>query len=222
MKLLIQYATRQRPQRVFVTINSFVANISDKGDYRVLLTCDDDDKSMNNEIIIERLNFYKHMSVFYGKRAGKIGSINRDINKIDYDWDVVLCIQDDTVCVQKDYDKIIKNAIKKHCPDTDGALWFDDPGRSSLITVIIVGKKFYDRFGYVLNSQYHSMFAEKELMAVSKKLNRLFKINDTIIEHQHYSYNKSSVENDSLYKHNASFYKIDQNTYARRKSQGFI
>ena len=48
------------------------------------------------------------------------------------------------------YDTVIKEKMTLHYADTDGVLWFNDGHQEKkLNTLCILGKKYYDRFGYI-------------------------------------------------------------------------
>lgn len=224
MNFLIKYPTRQRPEQFFKTLDLYIAMFSSENRYHILVSCDIDDQSMNNKDCIRKLRSYAQLSFFFSKRDSKIKAINRDVDSIDYKWDIIIGAQDDSIPIKDNYDIVIAQNMQMHFPDTDGVLWFFDPFRTDLISVLIMGKKFYDRFGYIVNPVYDSMYAEKELMAVSKNLCRLAYIKNNIIEHRHYSFkDKASgcLAHDALYKWNHKPFKKDKQTYLNRRSNNF-
>lgn len=227
MNFLIKYPTRARPKQFFKVLDMYIDMFSIENDYHVLVSCDNDDPSMNNNATIARLKTYAKLSFFFAPRDTKIRAINRDIDKISYDWDIVIGASDDSIPIAAGYDKIVASEILVlqdltgyQYADTDCILWFDDPFRNDLPTVIIMGRKYYDRFGYILNPVYDSMYAENELIAVGK--DHIIRVPKTIIEHRHHSSGRpGSLLQDKLYKENHIPYAKDRNTFTRRRAAGF-
>ena len=88
--------------------------------------------------------------------------------------------------VVKGYDTIIKNNMSKLYPDTDGVLWFNDGYQGNkLNTLCILGKKYYDRFGYIYNPEYISVWSDNEFMDVGNILGKQTYFDEVIIQHQH-------------------------------------
>ena len=63
----------------------------------------------------------------------------------------------------KGFDSIIRNEMQKLFPDTDGILWFFDGWRKDLNTLCILGRKYYDRFGYIYHPDYNSFWSDAEM-----------------------------------------------------------
>ena len=75
--------------------------------------------------------------------------------------------------------------MKTNYPDTDGILWFFDGWRKDLNTLCILGRKYYERFGYIYNPEYNSFWSDSEFTDVGNILNKQKFIDKVIIRHLH-------------------------------------
>lgn len=150
--------------------------------------------------------------------VGKIAAVNAFNSK---KWDVLLIASDDMVPMVQGWDDIIRFNMNKYFPDTDGVLWFNDGYVGDrLNTLPCLGKKYYDRFDYVYNPAYKSLWADNEFMEVATKLGKQVYIGQCIIKHEHPG-NNPAVVYDDIYKRNDKFWNEDHSTYIRRKQINF-
>ena len=148
MKLLIKFPTRGRKDKFFTTLNKYVENITEKKT-SFLVSLDSDDNSMNNPEVLDKLSKYQNLKFTLGDSKSKIDAVNRDINPND-NWDIILLASDDMIPQVKGFDKLIVDLMVKNYPDTDGILFFNDGfKKNELNTLCILGKKYYNRFGYI-------------------------------------------------------------------------
>ncbi|HBR70465.1 TPA: hypothetical protein DIC20_03895 [Candidatus Dependentiae bacterium] len=218
-KLVIKIPTKSRPQQFFRRLDLYYKKLSDLCNCRFLISCDIDDKSMNCVASIARLKSYKNLEFYFSHGKGKIEAYNRDIEKIK-DWDIVLVASDDMVPRQQNYDKIIIDSMKKFFPDTDGVLNFHDGHLGAeLNTYPIIGRRFYERFGYIYHPHYKSLQCDNELMEISRMLKKEFVSNTVLLEHDHPIFTKKKY--DPLYAYNESFGPVDQQTYRARRGVNY-
>lgn len=217
LKLLIKFPTRQRPEKFFRVLDMYYEYI--RGiNFEFIISCDKDDISMNNPEVIDRLNNYPHLKYFFGENKSKMEAINNDMKSANFD--ILLLASDDMQPVKRGYDNIIKNNMLKYFSDTDGVLWFNDGfQKSNLNTLVVCGKKYYDRFKYIYNPEYKSLYCDKEFTEVSINLGKVVYFEDVIIKHVQYSIIKE--EPDSLYIRNDNLASVDLNTYNKRKMNNF-
>lgn len=219
-KLLIKIPTRERPKTFLSCIESYYKNLSGDHDVSFLISCDDDDTSMNNDAMRQRLSQFKNLHVYYSKRVNKIFACNRDIEK-HLDFDILVMSSDDMIPKKFGYDKIIIENMERAFPDFDGVLNFHDGHIGhELNTLPIIGKKYFDRFGTIYHTGYKSLFCDLELTIVSRILNKEKVINQVVIEHQHPTY---GFEKDNLFSFNESqkFQNHDIDLYFRRAAVNY-
>jgi hypothetical protein len=221
MKILIKFPTRERPEKFFNVLNLYYQKAKDANNIEFLISCDEDDTTMNNPDVIRRLNNSKkhiNLNYYFGNSKTKVEAINADIEKCN-NWDILLLASDDMIPVCDGYDEIIRNDMSSSHRDLDGVLWYNDGNRTDINTLCIIGKKYYDRFGYIYHPEYTSLWCDNEFTDIFKKLGKYVKLNSTIIEHAHPAYQKSNF--DMLYVKNESFSKKDEEVYNRRKAKNF-
>ena len=190
MKILIKMAIREYQSKFLKLLDACIDKLSNENDYHFLISCDDDDVSMNNKNMKEIMDSYDNLSYYFSPRDTKICACNRDIENVPDDWDVLILLSDDMFPMVDKWDKYISDNMKKFFPDTDGALWFYDGHREDLMTYMILGNKYYKRFNYIFYPKYKSFFSDDEFMIVANRLCRLQICEWPMIlfEHQHYSF----------------------------------
>jgi hypothetical protein len=219
MKLLIKFPTRGRKQKFFKVFNHYQNLCEDLDNTYFLVTLDNDDEDMKLSEVEEMLNTFKNVKVIYGDSTSKIHAVNRDIEMIN-DWDIFLLASDDMIPKVKGYDNIIRNKMKEFYPDTDGILWFNDGHQENrLNTLCILGKKYYDRFGYIYYPEYKSVWCDNEFMMVGDLLEKQTYFDEVIIEHEHPDWGFGGK--DSIHIKNVENETHDKNLFLNRQSNKF-
>jgi len=202
MRILFKYATKNRPHLFDRGMQSILNNVS-SDNFHILVSVDNDDKNHYKE--------YPNTTIVRGESLNKVDAINRDIELID-SWDILVNMSDDMVFTCKGFDTIIRDNFA-HC------LHFPDGNRNDLITMTIISREFYTRFGYIYNPEYKSLYCDNEQTEVSKILGCYKYIDKQIFEHLHPAYFKANF--DAQYIYTESFMNEDRLTYERRKANDF-
>lgn len=228
MKLVIAIPTRQRKERFFQCLR-IAQEETTNTKTRFHVVADSDDAVMTHDNTKKVLKMYGNLTTTFGKSLSKIDAVNRCAKEAG-EWDIMLLLSDDMVCIQKGFDQQIIDAMQLHHPDTDGALWFSDgnenykPSTKDLNTIICIGRKYYERFGYLYHTAYKSFFCDNEYTEVGKSLGKLTRIDKVLIEHQHPLFNagqRAKVKSDVLYMKNDRYWIEDERTYFARRAEGF-
>ena len=220
-RLLIKFPTRGRPEKFFNVLDEYINKASDASRLAFLISLDTDDNSMNNERVLNRLKEYQKrikLVYFFGESKTKIQAVNADMEKVS-GWDILLLASDDMIPVVNGYDSVIKKDMNDFFKRLDGVLWYNDGGQNHINTLSIMGKKYYDMFGYIYHPDYVSLWCDNEFTEVSQILKKVYKSEQIIIEHQHPVYQKTTY--DPLYVRNEAYYNVDKETYEKRKSKNF-
>jgi len=219
MKLLIKFPTRNRKNKFFKVLRQYQNLCEDLDNTYFLITLDNDDESMNPSDVEDIFNTFKNVKVIYGTSESKIHAVNRDIQLIN-DWDIVLLASDDMTPKVKGYDNIIRNKMKEFYSDTDGILWFNDGHMGNkLNTLCILGKKYYDRFGYIYHPEYKSVWSDNEFMLVGNLLGKQTYFEQVIIEHEHPDWGYGS--RDEIHQINSKNENQDKLLFTKRKDNNF-
>jgi hypothetical protein len=218
--LLIKYPTRSRPELFLKTLSEYIQKADNNTFNQYLISCDIDDIKMSDEVIKKAEALHPNVKVIRGEGFNKIEACNRDIEKAS-DWDIVLLISDDMQVIKEGWDNAIRQYMKSLYPDLDGCLWFHDGSQQQAIsTLSCMGRKYYDRFGYLYHPSYKSFYCDDEYTEVAKSLNKITFIEKVIVKHQHPCWG-GGVQSDALYMRNDRYWTEDKNNYKTRKANGF-
>lgn len=218
MKLLIKFPTRERPVKFLEVLDKYYSLLDDVDNTEFCVTLDDDDKTVTDKFL-DKLETYPNVFYYIGDSKDKIEAINNDME--DFKFDIVLLASDDMIPQTQGYDKIIRDNMIKHYPDTDGILWFWDGNRKDLNTLCILGRKYYDRFGYIYHPGYKSFYCDNEFMQVGNILRKQTYIDECIIKHEHPDILEFRGEMDELYQKNHKHYPHDANLFQIRAKNNF-
>jgi hypothetical protein len=219
MKLLVKYPTRSRPDLFLKNIADYT-RLSANKDITYLVSYDIDDKLMTKKVIERAKKINKNIIFCCGVSKSKIHACNRDLEVVK-EWDILLLISDDMFVKKFGWDAEIINQMKINYPDTDGCLWFHDGSKQKVIsTLSCIGRRYFDKFGYIYHPDYKSFFCDNEYTEVAKLSNKIKFIDNVIIKHEHPHWG-GEVKNDLLYKENSKHWKHDQDLYSQRKPKGF-
>ena len=217
MKLVIKFPTRGRSNKFLLVIKKYQQLLDDKTT-EIIVSCDNNDTDMNQPHVKEVLSQYKNVKLCFGDNKSKIEAINNDLE--DVEFDIVLLASDDMIPMVQGFDTIIKEKMSKHYPDTDGIVWFNDGYQGKkLNTLSILGKKYYDRFGYIYNPEYISMWCDNEFMDVGNLLGKQTYFDEVIIKHEHPDWGFGG--RDEIHSLNGKYESHDRAIYNRRKSINF-
>lgn len=217
MKLIIKFPTRKRPQQFLRALDKYIRFLDDKST-EIIVSCDNDDETMNTELIKDVTTQWPNVKILYGDNTSKIQAINADLENVEFD--IVLLASDDMIPLIKGFDTIIKTKMAEHYPDTDGILWFNDGYQGNkLNTLCILGKKYYDRFNYIYNPEYISVWSDNEFMDVGNILGKQTYFEDVIIQHQHPDWGFG--QRDIIHSMNAHHESHDNEIYLKRKAINF-
>jgi hypothetical protein len=213
--LLIKFPTRQRKDKFFATLDKYVELLDDISNTRFVITMDVDDTVMNTPDVIARLETYKNLTYNYGYSKTKIEACNADVPASG--WDILLLASDDMIPQLKGYDTIIRKNMLEHYPDMDGVLWFSDGyQKEKLNTLCILGRAYYDRFGYIYYPAYETWYCDNEFMEVANIYGRQTYFDHVIIKHEHPD--NAGYEYDELYRNHRG----DKSRFQTRKAHHFF
>jgi hypothetical protein len=218
MKILYKYPTRQRPNK-FMSCLDIYYQLMSGGDYEFVITLDSDDASMQDSRVKDYMSKKPNLRAFTGDNLTKIQAMNADIDKCS-SWDILVLVQDDMIPQMRHFDDVIRQYMLREYPDTDGVLWFFDGYNRRINTSCIIGKKYYDRFGYIYHPSYVTAYCDNEFTEIANALNRQTFVDSTIIRHLH-PINDRSTSWDALYEKNHAPLALDKENYARRKLNNF-
>lgn len=223
MKILVKFPTRERPVKFAETLRGYIDNAANNKDIHYMITVDDNDHSMKSASIGNLLDSYPNVSVHSGMSLSKINAINRDLYKCPVEWDMLVLASDDMICQQHAWDTILRMEMVANFPNTDGVLWHwdGDPNtKGKLNTMCILGRKYFDRFGYIYHPSYTSLWCDNEFTEVARKLNKVYFSEQILFKHVHFS-NTPGLQPDALMQRTQGFYHADEHVYKKRAARNF-
>lgn len=216
MKLLIKYATRNRPDKFRAAMNNILSTI--KGDdFKILVSVDDDDKAM---IQVAAESDYRNTEFWSNSPGGKIHAINANVPLSGWDW--LVNMSDDMVFTTQGWNEIMETRIKQVWGNSlDFFANFNDGYQGEkLPTMSIMGREYYERFFYIYAPCYKSLSCDAEAMYVAQTLGRYHYFPEVLFKHQHPA-NVRGLKSDQLYVQNEVFQKQDTHTYFTRMLKNF-
>lgn len=220
-KIIFVFPSRSRPDKFFAALDNIQTLVS-KDNYDIICSLDLDDATMCNDAVKERIATYKNVSAYYGISTGKINAINRELDKLPNDTDIIILMSDDMVWTQWGFDDIIRVDMQKYFPDFDGVLHYPDGSQvqDKIITLSILGINYFRRFNYLYHPEYTSLWCDLEFSEVAKRLNKYkYLPQSKIFKHEHPVWNKQPF--DSLMTRNESYYNSDKEIYFKRLAKNF-
>ena len=241
MRMVIKFPTRGRPEKFATVLNRYINFLSGMHEVKFVVSFDHDDPTMNNDnmwSLFNRLNAQLDGKIVpvCGNSTGKISAINADLDRVlSFRPDVILLASDDMIPILGGYDDVIARGMAKFFPDTDGVLHFNDgfSGQNKLITLSILGRKYFERFGYIYHPEYKSVFSDDEFTQVARLMNKVVYIDRCIIQHQWVGIPyvqaqqgqiaAEQIRRDPLHERNESqeMYNHDRGVYERHKANNF-
>lgn len=227
-KILISFPTRQRPDRFKISLDSLIENIVCLKDCKILVKLDDNDRWLMT---------YTQMSADYakypvewtiGESKNKVHAQNRDIERYIDNFDIIVSWSDDMLATYKGMDGVIRGVFDKHFPDTDGCPLFIDyyrekMGIEQIPVMACIGRAYWKRFGYLLYPGYESLYADDEMLATSKILNKHVLIKKPYIySHEHPNNNKDIVRDEQYTEQDSKkYYDKDGALFQERLKNNF-
>lgn len=221
-KILYNFASRSRPEKLIACLEN-ITQLSRYPKFQIIVTADIDDETMTSPSIRDKVMSFPNTKIFYGTSTGKIDAINKNVSLADPDWSILVNMSDDFVFINDGFDLGIIKDMEEHFKNTDGFLHYPDgsPAKDLLCTMSIIGRMYYERFGYIYHPEYESVYADNEATVVAKNLGKYIFINRQFFCHLHPAWGLAVV--DDLYKRNEDkiIYSKDHKTFIKRQRLNF-
>lgn len=214
------FASRSRPEKFFNCLNNIQDN-SNSENYFVIAKLDDDDASMNNDDVKERLKEYPEVEVKWGASDNKIHAINRGLENLPQ-CDIIIVQSDDMVFEVFGFDDEIRESFEKHFPNLDGVVHYPEINSGERTMVLtIMGINLYKQLGYLYHPSFLSVYADNHLTEMTKAMNKYVFVNKKIYSHQHPIYKMTEWDEQYRRTESQEFYQKDHATFLRLKADNF-
>jgi len=221
-KLSLIHPTRGRPAMSTVCMQNWILSASGKNPIEYILSLDESD-AFNYEEAIKtwRKFFEKYPFVTFIVNIDRTYSVTSSLNSGAKcaTGDILISVFDDMV-PPKDWDETI---IKLTEGREDWVLFpFDGNRKDDLITICILDRKYYERFGYIYYPGYFSMWNDNDYSQTAFLLNKVIDVRKVFtIEHRHWAINKREKDNTDMRHDNAKTFSEGKRLYDRRKKDLF-
>jgi len=215
LKILYKLATRSRREKAVKAIENII-KFNPQGEFAILLSIDTDDESMKDFHYDSKNVFVKQ-----GLSKNKIDAINRDMDKIEseYDWDILVNFSDDMEITSLEFPNVLRSVFDTNL---DFFLHLPDGHHNDRIpTLSIMGKTYYKRFDFIYHPSYQSVWCDNEAMEVAKLLDRWLYLPQFLFTHNHPVH--FGLELDEQYQKTESpiVHSADHQNFEKRKKNNF-
>lgn len=207
--ITIIHPSRSRPEQAEATIKLWLDNAKDKSQIEYLLSVDHNDKDLKQyKAIAERNGIKTHVAL----NKSAIEAINRAAKKAT--GNLLIVVSDDFLSEKHWDEKLLKELECKE----DFIVKTQDGIQEWIITLPILDKKYYDRFGYIYFPGYFHLWSDTEMSSVADITGRKI-TSQLLFEHAHYSTGKS--KKDAINIKNDSSWNQGKKLYNQRKAINF-
>lgn len=205
MKISIIHPSRSRPGIAGMTRNKWLLNAHYPEDIEYILSLDRSDPQGK---------MYRNPTgkILFNNNISAIGAINHAARHAT--GDLIIVVSDDFDCLPHWDTLLLKELEGKR----DFLVKTPDGLQPTIITLPIMDRTYYERFGYVYHPDYKHMFADTEMTAVGHLLGKVIHV-DLLFEHKHYSLGKS--KKDAVNKKNDATWHQGKNFFHKRLKTNF-
>lgn len=188
----IIHPSRSRPAMAMATFTEWVSKAQNRNLFEYILSIDHSDpmKKSYESIPCDQ--------ILISDNTTAIQAINKAAKRAK--GNIILVVSDDFSCPENwDYE-ILKATNGK----TDWLLRVNDTLQKYLITLPIMDRAYYDRFGYVYHPGFSHLFCDTEMTCVADMLDKIIDAPHLTFKHNHHSQTKLtddiSRKNDATWK----------------------
>lgn len=159
------------------------------------------------------------VSVIVNLNKSAIQAINVAAKKAN--GDLLVVVSDDFDCPENWAIKLIEGlslSLADDWTDDDFIVKTKDGMQPTIITLPILSRKYYERFGYVYFEGYNHLFCDTEMTAVAHMTGKVIN-SDLMFRHNHYL--TGAMKKDDINIKNDSTWKQGENLFNERKAINF-
>ena len=204
MRITIIHPSRSRPEKSKKTIQKWFKDADRMRE--VIVSLDDDDP-----FVSDYKNAYQ-MNALVSKNRSCVDAINNAAKLAE--GDILMVVSDDTDCFPG-WDTALLKVVEGK---TDWILKTDDDIQDWIITLPIMDRAYYNRFGYIYHPDYTHMFADTYMTAVADITGRKIK-SKLLFKHLHPGHSGGKEMPDALNRRNDLTWMQGQDTFIRLMNQ---
>lgn len=190
-------------------------------DYFIWAKLDEDDESMNNDSVKERLNEFPDVTVKWGLSKGKVDAVNRSMDDLP-PCDIIIILSDDIKFDVFGFDDLIREAFAKHFPNLDGTVHFQEfNAKNRTIIVSMLGINLYKQIGYLFWPEYESVYPDNDFTEMTRLMGKYAYEPKIIFSHLHPIWGHVPWDEQYRNTERPEVYKRDRDIFNKRKASNF-
>jgi len=207
-KITIIHPSRQRPLMAHDTYKKWMSNCIRPHEVEYIISVDNDDPTRQEYNWEFKGNL--HVTFQYGNNRSAIDAIN-SAAQLTY-GEIFVVVSDDFDCFFG-WDEFLIEKLKGRkdfiVKTNDGYL-----GNNWLITLPILDRKYYNRFGYIYYPEYKHLWCDTEMTVVGKMLGKIIDLQvftTAVFKHNHHTIglmekDEIAIKNDSTWDQGKSLF----------------
>lgn len=168
MKVSLLHPSRSRPGHAYETASKWITRAGVNVEY--ILSLDIDDPKFNE--------YQPSVNIIRNQNRSAVDAINNAAYKST--GDILIVVSDDTDCPENWAVSLLKEVEGK----TDWILKTQDGLQPWIITMPVMDRAYYNRFGYIYYPEYLHMFCDTELTCVADMTGRKLE-SKLLFKHEH-------------------------------------
>jgi glycosyltransferase involved in cell wall biosynthesis len=205
------HPTRNRPQKSVEVTKKWLERAG--CDIELIVSIDDNDQYRDR--YLREYSTYDPFTtkVISNPNRSAIDAINNAAKESK--GDILIVVSDDTDCPDK-WCQVIYSAVEGK---EDFVLKTFDGAQKWIVTMPVLDRVYYNRFGYIYHPSYEHQFCDTEFTHVADVTGKIIWRNDIEFKHLHYSVLRE--QKDSLYARNDNTWNEGKKTYIQRFNEQF-
>lgn len=175
------HPSRSRPERSRETANKWIGQANTQ--IELIVSVDENDPQLNRYAEI-----YSSDKLIISSNRSAVDAINAAAREAK--GDILIVVSDDSDCPRNWGNKIIDAVGNRR----DWIMKVNDGIQRWVITMPIMDRVYYSRFGYIYFPEYQHMFCDTELSHVADLLKRRITRDDFSFPHRHYSVTRTGKD----------------------------
>jgi len=211
LKISLLHPSRNRPYKSFATIKKWL-ELSGNVAVELIVSLDKDDPQLLD--YGELFNTIRpRAQVLINENISAVDAINRAAKEST--GDILIVVSDDTDCPENWASKIVNACDGRK----DFVLKVNDSIQNWIITMPVIDRVYYERFGYIYHPVYKHMFCDTEFTHIADCLKKVIVRHDLEFTHQHYSLLRKKP--DELNQRNDATWNEGKAAYVKRVKEKF-
>lgn len=209
-QISIIHPSRNRASMAFETLNKWLYNADFVVPIQYILSIDSTDEQYNKYLMI--LDCIEGVEIVSNDNKSAIEAINFGATKAT--GDLLIVVSDDTDTF-KGWDTALIKALDGK---SDFSVKTKDGIQKTLITMPIVDREYYNRFGYIYKNDYKHMFVDMEFTAVGMMMDKVITLD---LEFKHLHYSIGAMDKDEVNERNNSTWQQGERLFNERLKSNF-